>query len=401
MRIQGWSKLGYYPTPNRVTDLIAANFPTVPSSWNPVQKHPEIRLMDPCCGDGNAAARFMRHITKSPTFIMNANRDNLAASTYGIELDRNRAASARRKMHQVWCADIDNVRISEKAYNILWLNPPYDWSDDVDNDGSHRLESRFLKQATPGLTPEGYLIYIIPQHVLAWDAAYLVRHYHDIKVARFPDPEYDEYRQVVVIAQRNHTGARRVQPSDYAEIAGLATIGTELEPLLDSDSVDVICTPTSRGSLTTNKPVRVMQYNPNDVVEHMDATGAWNMRDVQDILSTEISPVRLRPIEPLLDGHAAMVAANSMMDNILIEDPDQNLPSIVIRGFFRKIRRETFRSESTIKQTDFFESNIRALDVATGSIEDVGSSPETPARLHDQVRPFDPQPHRQRVPTIY
>ena len=390
MRIQGWSKLGYYPTPNRVTDLIAAQVPPISPSWNPHQKTTEFRLMDPCCGDGNAIARFTRHITDSLAYLQSANLHTPTAQAYGVELDRNRAASARRKIHQVWCADIDNVLISEKSYNILWLNPPYDWSEDVDHDGSRRLESRFLKQTTPGLTPDGLLIYIIPQHVLAWDAVYLARHYRDIKVMRFPDPEYAEYRQVVVIAQRAHSGARRVQPSDYARIADLATAGADLAPLPDSDDAHVTCMSSSRNALAASKPVRVMHYNPHEVVKHMNATGAWNMRDVQDLLSTQIDPVRLRPIEPLLDGHAAMVAANSMIDNILIEDPDRNLPSIVIRGFFRKVKRETFRSARTVKQTDFFESNIRALDVATGDIEDVGSSPDL---LRDFMTKYGPSIH--------
>ena len=387
MRMEGWSKLGYYPTPNRVTDIVAAGIHEVNMGYNAVHNHEEVRVMDPCCGDGNAVARFTAALTSSPAYLeFHRGHPDIETRVFGIELDRNRSSAARRRLHQVWNADIDNTRIRENSYNFLWLNPPYDWSDDEDNDGSRRLESRFLKQATPGLITGGILIYIIPQHVLAWDARYLLRNYRDIQVGRFPDPEYDEYRQVVVIARR--APGQRAVPTAVADLEFLAHIGPELPPL--TPQITVRPSQDSGYALDVfpkQSPVRVLRHNPAEVVQSMQDTGAWQIRELQDTLSTTINPVRLRPIEPLPEGHAAMVAANSMMDNILIRDPDEQLSPIVIRGFFRKKRRETFRNENMIKRTDFFESNIRALDVTSGAIEEVGDSPE---RLRDFMSKHGP-----------
>ena len=378
MRMEGWSKLGYYPTPDRVTDIIAANFPAIEGKWNRGRNRHETRVMDPCCGEGNAAARFVNHLKRASSFVDQVrSHPDSEILAYGIELDRDRANAARRKFHQVWNADIDNTLIRENTYNALWLNPPYDWSDDEDDDGSRRLESRFLKKATQGLAGNGYLIYIIPQHVLAWDARYLLRNYTDVTVGRFPDPEYDVYKQVVVIARRRTNTASRPSPEQIKELESLARVGGSLEPIsIDHGRLPISYNPYGSGAFPAREPARILRYNPEEMVQHMAETGAWEIREVKEILSTEIDPVRLRPIEPLPEGHAAMVAANSMMDNILIRHPSEDLPPIVIRGFFRKVRKETFRTDNVIKQTDFFESNIRALDVATGEIEEVGSSPE-------------------------
>ena len=72
--------------------------------------------------------------------------DEAAFRTYGVELHQERSQTARRQLTRVWNTDIDNVR--PRSYHYLWLNPPYDWSEDEDRDGSRRLESRFLHHAT-------------------------------------------------------------------------------------------------------------------------------------------------------------------------------------------------------------------------------------------------------------
>lgn len=60
-----------------------------------------------------------------------------------------------------------------------------------------------------------------------------------------------------------------------------------------------------------------------------------------------------------------MVAANSMMDNVIIRDPSEAQDPIVLRGFFRKRNRETFRPDRIAVRADYFESNIRALNTRT------------------------------------
>ena len=60
--MRNWSKLGYYPTPPDVTELIADRVGTLVCHTIPARheraEETGIRILDPCCGEGVAAARF-------------------------------------------------------------------------------------------------------------------------------------------------------------------------------------------------------------------------------------------------------------------------------------------------------------------------------------------------------
>ena len=375
MRNTGWSKFGYYPTPPRVTDMVAKKA----NRWM-YWKRPETdarpacresRVMDPCCGEGTAAARFAELLEARARENTPAAVD-VRVATYGIEVEQERASEARKQFTQVWHADIDAMRMTPSSYDYLWLNPPYDWADSGDG-GASRLESRFLHQCTWGLKADGTLIYIVPRHVLRWDAGFLTEHYHGINVWRFPDPEYDDYGQVAVVATKR-TRPRMGGDRDVAEkLVHLAKPDSDIA-VLDSTGGMTIPKETSQGN--HGWPGRRMWFRPADVVDALGAEGIWNTREMRDRLSTEFSRARMRPIERLHEGHAAMVAANSMMDNVIIRDPDNEGDPIVLRGFFKKVSRETQADETHVVKTDYFESNIRAMNTRTGQIQEMGSDPE-------------------------
>ena len=374
MRIAGMANLGYYPTPDRVTAMIASH--TGHILHHPVPRSDRdtpatrVALFDPCCGAGDALSQFAHLLLQRVRRIEpNINRD--AFRTYGVELHQERARQARKQLTQVWNTDIDNVRIRPQAYHYLWLNPPYDWSGDEDHDGSRRLESRFLHQTTWGLAENGILIYIIPHYILRHDARYLADNYRNLQVYRFPDPEYAEYRQVVVFGWRRQQSLSL--PGVARELELMALPGADI-PVLDFAETSTI--PTIVECLTTGYPVRVMTHSPEEVAQATAADGLWSGREIRQLLSTETDHARIHPIEPLPEGHAAMVAANSMMDNVVIHDPAGLRDPIVLRGFFRKQNRETFRTDRIAVRTDYFESNIRALNTRTGRIDEMGQDPE-------------------------
>ena len=68
MRTSGWAKLGYYPAPDRATDMITSHignalFHPMTVSRNGVElTETRTILFDPCCGEGNAVARFARQL---------------------------------------------------------------------------------------------------------------------------------------------------------------------------------------------------------------------------------------------------------------------------------------------------------------------------------------------------
>ncbi len=161
MRLEGKFKMGYYPTPDHLLPLIA-------SFAAPAPEGARGRLLDPCAGEGRAAA-FLG--------------ERWNCETWGVELSDARAAKAAqvmdRVLHTAWP---HGVSLSPESVSVLFLNPPYDW----DGKGE-RQEVSFLKTATLKLMEGGVLVYIVPEHVLRRRAALnaLAAYYADIRVYRF------------------------------------------------------------------------------------------------------------------------------------------------------------------------------------------------------------------------
>ena len=73
MRLAAQAKGGYYPTPERVVDLIAELIHT-PSSYHNRGRE-TIRILDPCCGGGDALQRLAEGLDRP---------NALPIETYGV-----------------------------------------------------------------------------------------------------------------------------------------------------------------------------------------------------------------------------------------------------------------------------------------------------------------------------
>ena len=101
-RLASIAKAGFYPTPESVTDLIAqcVNTPSIPGG----------KLLDPCSGEGVAAETLAKA---------------WGLDGYGIELDAQRAQAASKRLTRVLHLDYAAARIALGAFQVLFLNPPY------------------------------------------------------------------------------------------------------------------------------------------------------------------------------------------------------------------------------------------------------------------------------------
>jgi len=185
LRLIGQQKMGFYPTPLGVVDLVRSwlTFPDTP-----------FPALDPCAGEGEALARCV---------------EGTAAVSYGIELDGGRVLEARKVLDRVLCADAVAQRAtktSHDSWSLLWANPPYD--DTKEGGIRERMELTFLRKYTPRLVPRGVLVFIIPQTYAGGDVAkYLSFHYSDLRFWRFPDQlGYGTYKQVVILGRRKEKG---------------------------------------------------------------------------------------------------------------------------------------------------------------------------------------------------
>ena len=117
MRLAGQAKGGFYPTPPRVSDMIAEGVRMPPPARRKGGTGESLRILDPCCGKGDAARRLADGIRQW---------DDRNIETYGIELHRARASEARQKMTRVLSVDLFQTQIANRAFGMLFLNPPYD-----------------------------------------------------------------------------------------------------------------------------------------------------------------------------------------------------------------------------------------------------------------------------------
>ncbi len=319
MRLEGHMKMGYYPTP-----------PDVTARLRRLVRLPEeaFSVLDPCAGEGVALAAFVK---------------GSAAVTYGIELDRRRASRAKSRLDHVIRSDFFRCRISPKSASLVLLNPPY--ADDDDG----RLEFSFLRAAHPLLKPGGVLIYLVPQRRLNERVArVLAANFEKVRVYRFPDPEYDRFRQIAVI------GTKRAAPvavsADGLPDCLQDVPSRELKPLP--------ARPKAAYDVPPSPAIRVFKSTEIDT-EALAQELAASKLGRSEVGSREVG--RDRPPVPLHAGHVALLLAAGELDGVVGKGKDRH----VVRGYVKKTvdttQDEDDRGNQTIRETERFEVQIKTL----------------------------------------
>ncbi|HEX9668431.1 MAG TPA: DUF6094 domain-containing protein, partial [Thermoanaerobaculia bacterium] len=189
-RIESQAVAGYYPTPSRLFGSLASLISwTRPESRRSGAQH---LLLDPCAGEGEAIAALRRAWFE----------DVGVATIAACEMEESRATALAGRLSwrdQRLHADAFTLlwRPSDHGASLLFLNPPYDTDP-----AFGRLEERFLRRFQDALAPGGALMLLVPVASLAASAATLAQGFTDHRVFRFPDPEFGDFRQCVLVARR-------------------------------------------------------------------------------------------------------------------------------------------------------------------------------------------------------
>ena len=134
MRLAAQAKGGFYPTPERVVDLLAELI-HIPTGYGYHYRNREtLCILDPCCGAGEALAQLAERLDRP---------DALPIETYGVELHRERAQEAEERLDRALASDLFATSIANGAVGLLLLNRPYDY--DLED---KRTEHAFLTQTT-------------------------------------------------------------------------------------------------------------------------------------------------------------------------------------------------------------------------------------------------------------
>lgn len=97
---RNYIKAGYFPTDEESIASIA-NLLRMPDQGN-------VRMLDPCCGEGTALADLRQLLTV-------ARGSAAGAEAFGIELDRDRARHAKQILDRVLQADIHDVIVRPRS----------------------------------------------------------------------------------------------------------------------------------------------------------------------------------------------------------------------------------------------------------------------------------------------
>jgi Uncharacterised methyltransferase family (DUF6094) len=336
-RLSSIAKAGFYPTPPRVYEWIARYL--LPSQ-DPA------RLLDPCSGEGVAAAYLARE---------------WRLESYGTEIDAERAQASAQRLTRVLHLDYAAARIPPHAFQVLFLNPPYS----PEEGEARRTEYRFLRDTAKWLQPQGLLIYLIPQYRLdARMARFLATYYEQLQPFRFPDPEYDDFRQMVVF------GVLKPGPLfDEAVALTLLQACHGALPVLPEQ-------PEITFAIPRPEPIKFFfrgnVIDPDEALAEALRTGAWHSPEWREWLEPRSDLDALQPLMPLKKGHLAMLIAAGLLQNLKLERDDVETfgrTSLLIKGRTYKVAEEV-ESEEEDEQVvrDRFVTEIVAVDLESGEV---------------------------------
>jgi hypothetical protein len=387
-----------------------------------------VRLLDPCAGKGRALALLAEalrlQISKQRAASEEHGPQAPTLELYGVEPNLERAQEAQTRIPNLLVSSFFTTTLSEGGFQLAFVNPPYDdvsaadSATSTDSGASHRdrLELRFLRRVTSKLAPDGVLIWIVPQRLLAEGANYLAAQYRDLACWRFPDtpwrapdappdrpatPMYAAFGQVVLLARR-----RRVPvPVDAELVKQIETwmaAGADLAPLSDAPTQGMspaltAVTQTAWRAANGSTPLPTPRYplpvaatplrhflaatfDPDALAAQLNrpGQGIWGERSYVERHWPDLKASDQgigRPLAPLRRGHLALLAAAGIANGQeLVSVTGQRL---VVKGACRKV---SVREESEERdpasgerihvttETERFEVSLWAIDLDTGEV---------------------------------
>ncbi|MEQ6359534.1 DUF6094 domain-containing protein [Thermoanaerobacter thermohydrosulfuricus] len=285
MRFEGQYKMGYYPTPLSVVEKIKSfiNFPDASFS-----------MLDPCCGCGTALQKLA---------------EGTKGVTYGIELDGERYKEAKEKLHRVAKGGYEIATVSNEAFSVLFLNPPYDF----DTNGQ-RKEKIFLQDTQKYLIKGGLLIYIIPQERLTMDIAKFISYrFTDIRIYRFPGEEYEKFSQIVLFGVKKKNFY--INQEDVIKMVNASQQGKNLEELPYCFNSVYSLPPTPEPKI-----FRSGILDKEELEQSIKASSLWDK--IREYAKIQDNTYKNPPL-PLHQGHIGLLLAsgylNGEMDGYLIK----------------------------------------------------------------------------------
>jgi hypothetical protein len=305
MRLAAQAKMGFYPTPETVTLIIAKHLTRKSLGL--------IRIFDPCAGEGTALHYIGNH---------------LLADTYGIEIDSERSQKSKEILAHCLITDYQNTRISHNAFSLLWLNPPYDWAARAELEMSERYERTFLRDCIHYICPQGILVYLIPQHRLDKHISLLLSYrFENLSVYRFPEEDYRIFKQLVIFGVLKKNPSKDDAIAEHLLNCGQFKVVIPSIPDDPSQAYEVPLSPVKTTFLFKSREI-----DPQELDAEIQRHGLFPLFKE---MTTPLSMTEtIRPIMPLRYGHLAQILACGLMNGVVWDKEGGN--PLVVKGITKK-----------------------------------------------------------------
>ena len=346
-RLAAKERVLFYPTPLKIVETIATNIISDVSG-------PDERvgcILDPCAGTGEPLALL---------------GDHLGMVSYGCELHPDRFNQAKTRLHYCLNGARECLQV-EGQFNVLYDNPPYDQAL-----GGERMETEHIKRDLELLMPGGLGIWVIPEPILNYELCYLLTTaLRQVSIRRFPMPEYDRFKQVVVFGLKRSDPGRNTytQSTQLEEMvkAGLPILSAgEFDytyPLPNEQSI-------SRFELAFPEAVTILSELETQGIQTGDA---W-----QTLMGKHGAGLdQFQPVLRLTSGHTAMAIAAGIVNGteVVIEGQTH-----LIKGHTQKeikVSRESEtdgeKAKEIVREREILVQTITALNLENGVLSEYNS----------------------------
>lgn len=349
-------KAGYFPTDDAT---IARTLSALVAS-----DEGQMRILDPCAGEGVALAECKHHLGKD------------RAIAYGIEYDSERAWHAKTVIDHCIHGDFNGCAVSYGAFGLLWLNPPYgDMIKDHEGNGAHglfkenrpRLEKHFYQRSHGLLQVGGVMVLILP--TTSYDkqlSNWIASHFRDVKIFRAAT---DQFKQTVLFGiKQKSNGNVDTALRNHLMAIGVGDVVPDELPEDWSDAPYVVPSPESRRQFkfaSANMDVAQLQ---GELGKHANAL----QQQFAGLFKQAAAQAARRPLRQMTEWHTALALAAGQVGGVVRSDDGR---VYLIKGSTHKEKRTEERIHENIDgsqteeriDTDVFVPVIRALDFTPNS----------------------------------
>ena len=279
-RLASKEKMGYYRCPPSVIELIASQI-----DWTG-----QVHLCDPFSGKGEAL--------KELSLL-----SGVDCVIWGNELNTVRYEHAKKQLDHAIFGPAEYCELEDKddGFPILLYNPPYDSIQ------GQRLEVEYLNVAARLLRPGGVLVAVIPENISrqhSW-AFTLNNKFVHLETCKFPHPEYDRFKQVVVFSTRRQEGIT----GKVDEALKIMELVDENMSVLKPNMLNIALPKASNPVIVNNTPVSL------DLAKTIKGSSLILKTTWKEAIEPS-GGYQFRPLAKPQRGHAALLLAAGLVDGI-------------------------------------------------------------------------------------